>query len=518
MVNIQGFELRDASVNRDTTILNSSNVYVDVNQLEAIAASPAYPSTRLYTAGGLLEVSGEVGNVGHTIQEWSTLGGTVTLSGSTVTTQPGAIVNIAGGSVTYQGGNLKNSYLTGVDGNVYNVNTAPGDLQYSGVYSGFTTSQPRWNYSQTFNSFIFPSETYQSGFTVGRDAGSLVVNSQNPTLEGTIDGGAAATAVQTALRGASFSLAASTVSTPILNTPFLLQSLLAIPAPTGGTTVTTSTLASAAEVDDPFQLAQNVVPLGGELLVGPYTAAGLSTTATPMLSAIIGNGTLKATGVISADQLTASGLASVSVTAANSIVVQAPITLAPGGQVSLTAANVTISGSITARAGSVTVNNTLTAPSGTVSILTYANPKAPYAFTASITLDANTTIDTRGEFTNALIAPGDASGEALVNGGNVSLVSSGLVNLAPGSVIDTSSGAAITRTGSTIGGSGGNITLIADSVNAVGPATTTGYLALGGTLRGAGVTKGGVLTIQTPGIVIGTPLTRDFAKLFRHAV
>ncbi len=73
-VNIQGFELQDAPVNRDSKVLNNSNVFVDLNDLVPVQTSPSVdgspPVDELFTAGGLLQVTGEVGNIGHSIQQW----------------------------------------------------------------------------------------------------------------------------------------------------------------------------------------------------------------------------------------------------------------------------------------------------------------------------------------------------------------------------------------------------------------------------------------------------------------
>jgi len=184
-VNVQGFELRDASLNRDTKLLNNSNLYVDLRTVVEVPASAAYSSNRYYTAGGLLEVSGELNNVTHSIQEWGTLGGTITLStGNTATpqtvsgavvAQPGALFDIAGGSVQFQAGYLQQSYLIGSDGRIYNVNTAPAGIAYFGVFQGFIANHPRWGITDRYGNVITqPSQIYEAGYTVGRDAGNLV--------------------------------------------------------------------------------------------------------------------------------------------------------------------------------------------------------------------------------------------------------------------------------------------------------------------------------------------------------
>jgi filamentous hemagglutinin family protein len=80
-VSIESFELRDAPNNRVSTQLNNLNVTVDIGELDYVpAGTGGYSNARYYTSGGLLEVSGELNNVGHTIDEWSTIGGTITLA------------------------------------------------------------------------------------------------------------------------------------------------------------------------------------------------------------------------------------------------------------------------------------------------------------------------------------------------------------------------------------------------------------------------------------------------------
>ncbi len=61
-INIQGNEQRDAPLNRDTTLLNNSNVWIDRRKLLRVAAGVGgYDKERWYTPGGLLEVGGYLG-------------------------------------------------------------------------------------------------------------------------------------------------------------------------------------------------------------------------------------------------------------------------------------------------------------------------------------------------------------------------------------------------------------------------------------------------------------------------
>ena len=110
------FYLRDSAANR-TGGLEFKNVSIDQRTLVEIA-SGAYAGN-IYTQGGLLEVSGNLGLVGHGIGEWSTLGGQVTLqaittsgtttNAGTVTISQGATINLTGGTVTYESGTVAQS-------------------------------------------------------------------------------------------------------------------------------------------------------------------------------------------------------------------------------------------------------------------------------------------------------------------------------------------------------------------------------------------------------------------------
>ena len=152
------YELRDSAANRSGGI-DFATVAVDERTLVEIA-SGAYAGN-IYTAGGLLEVSGNLGLVPHGIQEWSSIGGQVilqaasnvggTLVGGTVTVASGATINLTGGTVTYDAGLMPQSYVQAADGQIYNVNDAPGDLVYDGVYTGDAATHPRWHITQTFD-------------------------------------------------------------------------------------------------------------------------------------------------------------------------------------------------------------------------------------------------------------------------------------------------------------------------------------------------------------------------------
>ncbi|XOT95693.1 hypothetical protein ACMTAU_21985, partial [Alcaligenes pakistanensis] len=188
-INIQGNEQRDAPVNREGDNLRSSDVWLDRRNLVFVpAGTNGYDKDRWYTAGGLLEVGGYLGVARHSIGEWSAQGGTVQFSGASVVTRPGSIINLSGGTLDVQSGFIRQSWLRGADGRLYTVDSAPGDLLYEGLYKGYQQTSARWGQTRSFyNPILAPTQRYEEGYTVGRDAGRLIISTQAAELQGHIE-------------------------------------------------------------------------------------------------------------------------------------------------------------------------------------------------------------------------------------------------------------------------------------------------------------------------------------------
>jgi filamentous hemagglutinin family protein len=469
-INIQGNELRDSPAGRDGGKLANGDVWIDVSQLIYVpAGTGGYASDRWYTAGGLLEVGGYLSNQGHRIGEWAAQGGTLTLGGAEVITQSGSRINLSGGTLDVQTGYINTTWIKGADGQLYNVNQATPELGYGGVYRGFEVEHARWGNNATeyfYNPLIAPQRVLRDGYTVGRDAGTLVVSAGTAVLEGRID--------------------ASVYNGPQQN-------------------------AAHAGVADSYKQVQGAAARAGVLMLGQYGALGridlfnsdvrIGDFAPVSVGMAIGDALDPAragTVWLDAATLNASGLGGLDLGTRGSIVIERGIALADGGQLSLTAANIDIGASIVARSGSVRASNLFTSPVAGVptSALTQAG-------SSQIVLRNGATLDMRG------VQPGQASGnnaQAYLNGGSVSLESSHDVTVQAGSRIDVSSGATLTPQGRATGGRGGNVSLVAD---ASGTATIgNGVLTLDGEIAGYGVKGGGKLKIETGSqLVIGGDAT-----------
>ncbi|WP_407352060.1 filamentous haemagglutinin family protein [Luteimonas sp. R10] len=468
-VNVQGNELRDSPHNRDSGALFNSNVWVDTRELIYVpAGTGGYASDRWYTADGLLEVGGYLGNQGHGIGAWAAQGGTVTLGGHEVVTQAGSTVNIAGGTLDVQTGSLNQTWLRTGAGQVYALGQGPVDATYAGTYIGYALDHARWGVEEAFFSpVIAPRRRLENGYTVGRDAGRLIVSAPTAVLEGAI--------VADVFDGER------------------------------------QAHARADGVSDGYKLGQNTAARAGTVALGQYGAFGREGVYnTDVVIGDVENITAglatdnmlpverMGTAWFDATYLNDQKLGGIDFATDGKITIDAPLSVADGGSVSLIAPIVDIEADITARSGSITATNHFAAAGlGGVSteLLTSADA-AP-----GVTVAQGVTLDVRGLWVNELQDGAIGGKRAFIDGGDVRLVSSGEVTLAEGSLIDASSGGRITASGEFEGGRGGDVTLRADAA-IMGPGTGVGLLTLDGDIRAYGVTGGGTLRIETGSSIV----------------
>ncbi|HBO2540101.1 TPA: filamentous hemagglutinin family protein [Pseudomonas aeruginosa] len=477
-INVQGNEQRDAPVNRDGGGLASNDVWVDARELVLVpAGTNGYATDRWYTAGGLLELGGYLGTRNHSAGEWMAQGGTLTFTGGELVSQPGSTVNLSGGILDVQGGLIRQTWLKGSDGRLYEISRAPGDLLYEGIYRGYEDSSPRWGQTRYFyNPLIAPQSRYESGYMVGRDAGRLVVGTASAVLEGDLLGK-------------------------------VFQGERQVRAPQPGA--------------DGYQQAQNAVARGAELIVGSYTPRYESASGNVLynlaptlqqvrladggepLAANLDLDTALAEeqrGVLLLDSERLSGfeLGALRVAARERIAVDNALQVGDGGEIVLYAPEVEVNADLTARAGSLRLGNVLeqVEVARGERIDTYLTPAAGQR--AALTLGDGVTLDARGLWSNQMQGGVDAD-RAYLDGGRISLRSSGDLSLGDGSRIDVSSGAALLADGKQVGGKGGDLTLSANTGSAAGD----GRLQLGGELAGHGVAGAGTLSVQAPRVSIG---------------
>jgi filamentous hemagglutinin family protein len=450
MVNVQGNELRDAPANRDdpNKPLYNEDVWVDARNLIYVpAGTGGYATDRYYTSGGLLEVSGYLSNVDHSIGEWDAVAGTITVSANKLVAQTGSMFNISGGSLDYAGGTIMQTLLQGADGKIYTADTAPANIDMVSVGKSFEVAHPRWGaaYTETFESPFTQTTvaTYEPGYIVGRDAGQLILSAPTTVFDGDIDAEVVDGIEQTDAR------------------------------PQG--------------VSDGYKLSQSSVAQAGQLVIGIYIPGANSAVSAPIASAITFSNAARpddptSTNWFNASQIDNYGLGGLTVYTGQTIEVHDPLTLADGARVNLAGPSTDIAAALTARGGSVTIG---------------AVPGIANANSSVVTLEPGGVIDTRGIFTNILLNPTNLSGLAFIDGGDVTL--GGTVALEGGSLIDASAGGAVLPNGKVVIGNGGNISLAAPETG--GANFVGGSLTLDGTIRSNGAT-GGQLNIETDSVYI----------------
>lgn len=478
-VDIQGNELRDAPRNRDSdkdgqrSYLSNQNVWVDRRNLIFVpSGTGGYEGDRWYTAGGLLEVGGYLGNQRHGIGEWAAQGGTVMLAGGEVVTQAGSVVNLAGGTLDVQDGYVRQSWLRASNGRVYTVDAAPGNVLFRGVYRGYEQHSERWGVTRNFyNPLIAPAYRWENGYTAGRDAGRLVVSAPTAVLEGEIDASVYNGARQSHRRAA---------------------------------------------LEDGYRQTQAAVARPGALVLGRHSGLGF-VDALPG-STWIGKVAGITAGMGAADDLSAdrigyirldagwinrAGLGGLTIASEEQITIQAPLELADAGRITLFSAEIDLGASITARGGEIvasTLFRSETAEGGVQKALQRDGH-------ASAILRDGAQLDVSGRWVNTLLAPDGASRLAVLDGGAVRLESTGDVTLEAGSVINVSSGAAVLASGGERGGRGGDLSLRADigfdsATGNVVPGSGEGVLTLDGKISAQGVAGGGTLTLESGTTVV----------------
>ncbi|SFQ74163.1 filamentous hemagglutinin family N-terminal domain-containing protein, partial [Variovorax sp. OK605] len=495
-INVQGNEQRDAPGNRDSKNLNNANLWIDRRTLVRVAAGTnGYTTDRWYTGGGLLEVSGYLNTGGHGIGEWAASGGTVAFGGGELVTQAGSAINVSGGTLDVQTGMLKQSWLKGNDGRLYNLSSAPGDMLYTGVYKGFESEHQRWGKNTTdyfYNPLIGARERLESGYTVGRDAGRVIVGTKSAVLEGEIEATVFQGDRQRNAPDAAF---------------------------------------------DSYRQAQTAAPRSGQLLIGQLQPmfsidTGMLRDNPTALVERIDIGTvqriaqdlkledalpdaLKGKLQIDAGWLNRQQLGGFKAYAQGGITVDADVVLANGGSIALHATQVDVKANLGARGGSIALGDTVNRllPG---SIVNWAEQPIGNSllegYTRRVDVAGGVALDTHGLWTNLRNNPADIGGLPYMNGGSVTIASTGDVRLHAGTVIDTSSGAAMMADGSLQGGRGGNITLRSNQNGNTGGGA--GTLLLEGELRGHGVKGGGTLTIDTGiGVAIGGGLLANPGRL-----
>lgn len=472
-VNIQGNEMRDSPANRDAETIRSQDVWIDVRDLILLPdGTGGYEGDRWYTPGGLLEVGGHLQNMAHGIGEWAAVGGTITLSASEIVAQQGAVFDISGGSLDYRSGYVRSTRVMGADGRMYDIRNAPAHITMVAVGNAFMRKHDRWGemYTEVYSDPLFSRGTsmrWENGYTVGRDAGRLILSAPTIIMEADIEA--------EVINGAR------------------------------------QTNARADGVTDGYKLGQHTVAQAGSLVLGRYAQRGLEGVfgTDVRVSDVDGvTGDLSVPGELPEDRintawfdaahLNAQGLGGLILRTSGDITIDAPLQLADGGRLEMIAPVIDIDADITVRAGSISATNILVTDVPTATPTGLLNDGI-----ASVTLREGANLDLRGHWTSLLSDPNDASKLGFLNGGRVSLASTHGVSFETGSSIDVSSGGAVLTDGSIRGGRGGDVSLLANQRTS-NVENSNGVLTYDGDIRAYGMSGGGTLQLDSgTAIIVG---------------
>lgn len=345
-------------------------------------------------------LGGYLGTRNHSAGEWMAQGGTLTFTGGELVSQPGSVANFSGGTLDVQGGLIRQTWLKGSDGRLYEISRAPGDLLYEGIYRGFEDSSPRWGQTRYFyNPLIAPQSRYENGYMVGRDAGRMVVGTASAVLEGDLLGK-------------------------------VFQGERQARAPQPGA--------------DGYRQAQNAVARGAELIVGSYTpryesaSGNVSYNLAPTLQRVrlADGGAPSATSLglyaaladeqrgtlqLDSERLSGFELGAVRVAASERIEVGDALQVGNGGEITLYAPEVEVNADLVARAGSLRLGNVLEQVEMVRGerLDTYLGPAVGQR--AGVTLGDGVRLDARGLWSN-LLRGGVEAERAYLDGGRVSCV------------------------------------------------------------------------------------------------
>lgn len=436
-------------VQEATRIYLGENAVIDVSGLEKVAMSmdSNQLSVQLYSEqlkdapllrGGelfgqtvyidarvgtsLLDISSLLALQGHTVAERSTVGGTVNFtSQGDIVTRAGSVIDVSGGSLAYASGYLRTSQLV-YQGGLVDISKARTDVAYEGLLDVYALTDAKWGVTRSWSVGSEVQGTYQPGYIQGASAGgvSLIANIQ-------------------ALGG---ELKAHTISgTYQRETPPAGGHLTIDLTPYGSTYIGLTFASENLALPEGFTVDSE---LDGDHLAG-------LTLGTSFLNAGF-------------DQV---------ITNAGQTTINTPMTLAPGGSLTVTAEGLD---------QGITVNANISIPGGDLKLVTDKSTSQVIQVAEGVTLS------TAGLWTNDRTGvAGALTGPVAPKGGGITLSATGNVILGAGSVIDVSAGAWLHQDGQQDLGDPGAISVT--SVN--------GALSLGGELRGYGFTEGGSLTLSS---------------------
>jgi len=470
-VQMRGPELADSPLQQNGA-LRGATVYVDIRDVGVYDGTP-------WVGTPLGNISGYVNDIGRTVGELTTNGGTVALNaGNSVVMQTGASVNVSGGWINYAGANVQTTQVVS-NGQILNISQATPNLVYQGIYTGFTETSTKWGVSQNFvNSLLAGGSQYEPGYIQGGGGGAVAITAPAMALNGNFYGNTVAGSLQ---------------RTPgaVLNSTYAGAAFL--PA-----TMEISAVPQAGQLDLSFlqHTSDNVskVYLSTSPNIEFETDSYISQN-TPAANQIF----------LSQDIVNTDGFGALAIDTSASGTITVPqgvsLTTSPGGQISFTAANIDIEGALSAPDGGL---NFAVFDISPTTVAQFSTPP-PDPARGHFTLGPTASLSATGLIVDDRPTAGAPDALPFATAGGAISIAALDVNLAPGSTIDVSGGVAVSSNGQATYGNAGKISILGGQDPQITSLVAGGQLILGSTLEGFSGTVGGggTLTIQAPLVQIG---------------
>ncbi|NQX01213.1 hypothetical protein HQ447_11175, partial [bacterium] len=402
-------------------------------------------------------------------------------AGGSVVLRTGSTLDVSGGFYSHEGGLVKTSSLI-LDGRRVAIRNATPDQVYDGVFSGKSVfSNAKWGVTTTYYNPLFQGINQQSYYE-GAGGGSLSLIAPSMAIDGELRGITVAGPRQRSNPTAASSLRIS----------FEADRALAIP---GNTAISyfkhSPTPPLVLFGDAPGNLSVPEFSLVNDLPVALPAERLASVVLSPELLEDEGFGSLE---VSNPD---------------GSIIVPENVTLsaAPRGSVTLSAARLSIFGSVIAPGGLVSFTTYNISPSfaAEYSILNPAG-SSPFPLPATdrgmFVLGGSALLSTAGLIADDSPGSPSAVEEAIRSTGGEVTIKSYNALLAQGSLIDVSGGVYVSDRGSMTYGKAGAISLTTGT-DAGFAGVIGGTVTLGSTLHGYSGSTGGSLSIQASLIEVG---------------
>lgn len=458
-VELRSNELADSPLQRGG-FLNGKKVLVDVRKGTPLA-----------------DISAALAAVPKQVGERLTQGGSIQLrSAGEVIVQPNASLDVSGGGIHYAAGYVQTTNLIS-EGKVINIADADPSRIYTGILGTETATNKRFNITETFKNSFQGSDRgdFVEAFDQGDSAGSITLQAQAASFQGTIQAGA--------------------FIGPDQRTPGKTNS------PDGGTLNLEVNLQSlqisqlTSQLFDVNKLLLKVVDSYKGLTVNPN---GLFAADTLDLSHNLFN---------------QSGLSHYNLTARNgsaTITSNTDLHLADGASLSLFAADqINVDGYIQSTGGKISLATGANKGVRDTNLL-FVPATVREDVNRPIHFGSNASINTSGTWINdnPLLAGNETPSnlQAFIDAGAVSIKAAGDLLLDAGSAIIANGGGWINRLGSFVSGKGGNITLSGIFLDPPSSTTTLtergAHLDLSARLSSYAFSQGGELNITAPSIVI----------------